>query len=352
MIKLEHPEALWALSLLIPLLGMFLWFMFDRQKALKKIGDMRLINLLIPEKPTYKHQLKFILVSLAYIFLVIAVANPQLGRTYEKVKRQGVDLMVALDISRSMLAEDVKPNRLARARQFISQLIDKLGGDRIGLIIFAGNAYLQVPLTSDYVAAKSILKTINTGLAPTQGTAIGEAIRMADKSFEQGQIEHKTMLIISDGENHEGDALEAAKEASENGMVILTMGVGTTLGAPIPIYRNGVPTGKTKQDKNGSIVFSKLNETMLQQVAAAGEGNYFRLNQGRSEVSSIVGTLASMEQKDFEEHVVSDYEDQFQWFLGIAIILLAIEFFISERRNRLFSDWSIFKTKEGEKITN
>lgn len=351
MIKFEHPAALWALLIWLPLALAYGWFMISRKRSLRKMGDPRLLDRLAPDKPSTKHQLKFILTSLAVAFLVIALANPQIGRKREKVKRQGVDLMIAIDISRSMLAEDIRPNRLARTKQFVSQLIDELGGDRVGLILFAGNAYLQVPLTSDYVALKSLLKTVSTELAPSQGTAIGEAINMATQSFEEGQTEYKSMLIISDGEDHEGDALEAAREAAENGMVILTMGVGTPEGSPIPVYRNGKRTSDRKRDKNGSIVLSKLNETMLQQVAAAADGHYARLGQGRQEVGEVIRFLAGMEQKEFDERVVTDFQDQFQWFLGLAILLMAIEYFVTEKRNRVFSDWSIFKTRETQAST-
>lgn len=344
MIKFEHPEALYLLFLLIPLLVIFLLFMVGRKRAIARMGESSLVARLMPAKPTFKHQIKFVLVSLSVIFFIIALANPQFSQTYEKVKRNGVDLMIALDISRSMLADDEKPDRLSKAKQFVSRLIDKLSGDRVGLVIFAGNAYLQVPITSDYVATKTFLKTVNTELAPTQGTAIGEAIRLADKSFAEGQTQFKTMLIISDGENHEGDAMEAAREAAEKGMVINTMGVGTKNGSPIPEVRNGQKVDY-KRDQQGNIVFSKMNEDMLRQVAEAGNGKYFHLTQGNAEVNAIMDELAAMEKKEFEEHVFTDYEDQFQWFLAIGLLFLLIEYFISEARSRVFSDWSIFKTE-------
>ena len=341
--RFENQEALYFLFLLIPVLGMFVLFMWGRRKALKRLGEKSLWETIMPYRPKTKHQIKFIIWALAFAFLVVALANPQRGLKAEKVKREGVDLMIALDISRSMLAEDDKPNRLERAKQYISRLIDKLDGDRIGLIIFAGNAYLQVPLTSDYTATKTFLKTINTELAPTQGTAIGEAIRLSMNAFENGDPKFKTILIISDGENHEGDALEASKEAAEQGIVLHTMGVGTAEGAPIPVYVNNRQSDY-KRDKGGSIVFSKLNESMLQKVALEGNGRYFRLNQGNSEVMAIMGELSGMEQKEFEEQVFTDYEDQFQGFLLIAILLLIMELFITEKRNRIFSDWTLFKS--------
>ena len=344
MIKFEHSEALYLLFVLLPLFGGFIWFMRGRKRALRRIGEESIWESIMPLKPKTKHQVKFLFLVLGWIFLVIALANPQIGRSVEKVKREGVDLMVALDISQSMLAQDEKPSRLDRAKQFMSRLIDKLDGDRIGLIIFAGNAYLQLPLTSDYTAAKTFLKTITTELAPTQGTAIGEAIRLADNAFENGKPEYKVILVISDGENHEGDATEAAKEITEKGATIHTLGVGTPQGGPIPIFANGMQD--FKRDKEGSIVFSKLNEPMLQEVAVMGNGQYMRLNQGPSEVVQLMNQLASMEQKEYEEQVFTDFEDQYQGFLLIALIFLALEYFLTERRSKIFREWSLFNGKE------
>ncbi|MDX2247814.1 MAG: VWA domain-containing protein [Bacteroidia bacterium] len=339
--RFEHPEALYLLFLLIPLAVIFVFFWVGRKKAIARMGESSLVARLMPAKATWKHQIKFSLACLTLVFLVIALANPQFSETPRKIKREGVDLIIALDISRSMLAEDEKPSRLAKSKQFVSNLIDKLAGDRVGLIIFAGNAYLQVPLTSDYGAAKTLLKTVSTDLAPTQGTAIGEAIRLAAESFPEGQTQFKTMLIISDGENHEGDALEAAEEAASSGMIIHTMGIGSMSGAPIPEIRNGVED--YKRDKEGGIVFSKLNASMLKEVASAGQGKYFPLTQGSAEVKAVMDELAGMETKEFEDQEFTDYDDYFQIFLGIAILFLLLEYFISESRSRIFSDWSIFK---------
>ncbi|MEO0900369.1 MAG: VWA domain-containing protein [Bacteroidota bacterium] len=339
MIQYEHPEAFYLLLALIPLGLLFLLFMQGRKKALAAMGEESLVARLTPTQPKAKHQWKFAMIALAYSLLVLALANPQIGEAKEKVKRSGVDLMVALDISNSMLAEDEKPNRLQKARQFVSKLIDKLGGDRVGMVIFAGNAYLQVPVTTDYTATKTLLKTVSTDLAASQGTAIGDAIKLTHDAFERGKHEKRVMLIISDGENHEGNAQEMAKMASEAGMTIFTMGIGSSRGAPIPIYKNGRRTINNKTDKGGSIVLSKLNPDMLREVAAIGGGKYLDLN-----VDTFLGELAQMEKEEYEEHVFTDFEDQFQWFLGIAVLLLMLEFFISESKSGWLTDWSIFKS--------
>jgi len=343
MLRFQHIEALYLLFGLIPLLGFFLLFMYGRKKAISNMGESSLVSRLMPGKPEFKHQWKFALIALAYTSLVIALANPQLGKSYEKVKRSGIDLMVAVDVSNSMLSDDEKPNRLERAKLFVKRLIDELPGDRIGIVTFAGNAVLQVPITSDYAAAQTLLKTVSPRLIPRQGTAIGEAIRIADKGLGTGDNKFKAILIISDGENHEGDALKAAEEVSEKGIIIHTMGVGTTRGGPIPVYtRSG--DKDFKRDRQGSVVFTKLNEGMLKEVAAKGQGEYFHLQQGLREVDDLVAEFDTMEKQEFEERVFADYEDQFQWFLGFAILLLTLEYFISERRNVRFTDWSIFKT--------
>ena len=239
MIKFEHPSALYLFFLLIPLGVAFFVFVYLRKKSLKQFGESRVWPWLMPLYPRFKHQLKFILMMLSIASLILALANPQLGRTVEKVNRTGVDVMLALDISQSMRAEDETPSRLERAKQYISRFLNRLTGDRVGLIVFAGNAYMQVPLTSDYAVFKSILSSISTDFAPTQGTAIGEAIRMADASFDSGDPKHKAIIVISDGENHEGEAEEAAKEVAEKGVIIHSLGVGTPEGSPIPVGRRG-----------------------------------------------------------------------------------------------------------------
>ncbi|WNJ19906.1 VWA domain-containing protein [Pontibacter sp. G13] len=342
MVKFEHPEALYLLLVLIPLGLAFAYFMWSRKRAISKMGEGSLMAALMPGQPKGKHQVKFVFATLAVASLVVALANPQVGQTFEKQERKGGDVIIALDISKSMLAEDVRPNRLDKSKQFISNLIDEMAGDRVGLIIFAGNAYLQVPITTDYAAVKSLLKSVTPELAPTQGTAIGEAIKLAQESFDNSHSAIRTLLIISDGEDHEGEALDAASSAKDQNMQILTMGVGTAKGAPVPDIKNGRNVG-FKQDQEGSIVFSKLNESMLKQVAESGGGSYFRLGGG-DELKAIKQRLAESEKADFEAYVYADYEDQFQWFLALALLFLTLEYFLSERRSVLFNDWEIFKT--------
>lgn len=331
MFRFEHIEYLYGLGI-IPILWLLFWFgMRWRKNAMNKFGERNLILQLIPDYPYYKHQIKFSLLMLSLAFLILAIANPQLGSKLEKVKRKGVDVIIAMDVSYSMLAEDVKPNRLERTKQFVSRIIDKLQNDRVGLIVFAGQAYLQMPVTIDYAAAKMFLNQINTDIVPSQGTAVGGAIRMAMKSFQEQEKKHKVLILITDGENHEDDALEAVKEAVEQGVIIHTVGVGSSQGAPIPVYRNNQQVD-FKRDNEGNIVLTKLNEVMLQQLAASANGNFYILGNSQDDLKGIIDKIGSMEKKEFEERVFTDYDDKFQYPLALAILFLILEIFISERR--------------------
>ncbi|MEL6653917.1 MAG: VWA domain-containing protein [Bacteroidota bacterium] len=313
--RFENPDAFWLLLILVPLALLYWGFMRYRRKATRSFGEGSLLSYLMPLKPDYKHQTKFVMGFVGLAMLIGALANPQYGLKQETMTREGVDLMIAVDISRSMMAQDVKPNRLEQAREVVSRLIDQLGGDRVGLIIFAGNAYLQVPITSDYVTIKTFLSTISPEMAATQGTAIGEAIDIAEKAFANGESQSKAILIISDGEDHEGQAIASATRANENGATIYTLGIGGTAGVPIPIRVNN--RDDYKRDRTGKIVVSKLNEAMLEEVADAGGGDYFKLSGGLGDVQRIRRALRQMEQQQFEDRVFTDYEDHFQWLLGL-----------------------------------
>lgn len=331
MFRFEYIEYLYALGV-IPILWMLFWFgMRWRKNALNKFGERNLILQLIPDYPHYKHQIKFSLLMLALAFLILALANPQLGSKLEKVKRKGVDVIIAMDVSSSMLAEDVRPNRLERTKQFVSKLIDKLQNDRVGLIVFAGQAYLQMPVTIDYAAAKMFLNQINTEMVPSQGTVIGGAVRLAMRSFQVKENKHKVLVIITDGEGHEDDALEAVNEAAKEGVIVHTVGVGSVQGAPIPVYRNNTQVD-FKRDRDGNIVLTKLNEVMLQQLAASANGKYYILGNSQDDLKNLIKQVGSMEKKEFEERIFTDYDDQFQYPLGLAILFLILEIFISERR--------------------
>jgi len=342
-IKFENIQYLYLLFLLLPMVALFVYYIFWRKRAIAKIGQSALVLRLMPDKAKGKHYVKFVFILLAFISIVISLANPQYGIKYEPVKRKGIDVIIAIDVSNSMLAEDVKPSRLERAKLLVSRLIDKMRDDRVGLIVFAGNAYLQMPLTIDHTAGKLFLSTINTGMVPTQGTAIGDAIRLSMQAFGQDEKKYKALIIITDGEDHEEEALAAVEEAAAEGIVVHTVGVGSPQGAPLPIYKNGVQID-FKKDQSGNIVLSKLNETVLQQVAIKGNGEYFRLASGSEEVNQLLLKISTMEKKEIEEREFTDFDDWFQITIGIALVLLTLEFFFTERKSAWLRNWKIFQT--------
>jgi Ca-activated chloride channel family protein len=300
--------------------------MWWRKNALSKFGSSELMSELAKDASNGKQILKFVLLALAYVFVVIGFANPQIGTKQEKVKREGIDVIIALDVSNSMLAEDIKPNRLMRAKNFIGNFIDELHNDRLGMIVFAGRAYLQMPLTVDYSAGRMYLKSINTNMAPTQGTAIGEAVNLARQSFAQGDNKSKALIILSDGEDNEDGAESAIEEAAKEGIKVFTIGVGSPNGGPIPYGTD------FKRDNENNIVLTKLNQAMLKDLADKGKGKFFMLGSGKEEIGAIFKELGRIQTKEFEEMVFTDFDDQFQWCLAIAALLLVVEWWISERK--------------------
>jgi len=327
MIKYEHIEYFEFLWILLPLIILFVWYIYWRKKSISKFATAPLFEKLAPSQSATKHYVKFVLIVFAIVLLIIGLTNPKVGTQFEKVKREGVDVMIAIDVSRSMNAEDVQPSRMLKARQFVSNLMNKMSNNRIGLIVFAGNAYLQMPLTVDYSATKMYLKQINTDLVPTQGTAIGDAIELAQKSYPENKKNQKVLLLISDGENHEGNAKDAIESAKKNGIKIITIGVGSEKGGPIPLGRNG----EFKKDLEGNIVVSKLNKSMLKDLAKEANGTYYDINTDKI-VKNIINEIGSIDGVVIEEKVITDYKKHFQLFLFIAIILLIIEFMISYRK--------------------
>lgn len=289
--------------------------------------------------------IKFTLYALAMVSLLIGLANLQFGTKVEEVKREGIDLMIALDVSNSMLAEDLSPNRLERSKRAIFQLIQKLHNDRLGIIVFAGDAYVQLPITTDYSSAKLFLETIGTDIVPTQGTSIGAAINLAMESFDFENGTSKSIIVITDGENHEDDAKEAASEASAKDVLVHTIGMGSEKGGPIPVYKNGAQIDFRK-DNQGNTVVTKLNETMLKEIAAAGNGSYVRASNANAGLGIIMEEIDKMEKKEFGSKSFKDYEDRFQIFLIIALILIIIEYFISNRRTSKLDGVNLFETKK------
>ena len=346
MIRFENTEYVYLLLFIAVLMLVFWFYNIWKKKARKRFGDRQIVPVLIPNESKSKPYIKFMLVLLAFIVFVIGIINPQVGSKLEKVKREGIDLMLVLDVSNSMLAEDIKPNRLERSKMAISSLIDKLQGDRIGIIIFAGNAYKQLPLTTDYSAARLFLSAVDTKIVPSQGTAIGEAINMAVESFDEEGEHNKAIIVITDGENHEDDAIGAAASSADIGIKVFTIGMGLPEGSPIPLYNQyGSQTG-FKKDRQGQTIVTKLNEDMLRQIAAAGNGSYARANNASTGLRKIFDDISQIEKKEIETKQFTDYEDRFQYYLAAALILLLIELLIADRKASWAGKFDFFKTEK------
>lgn len=332
MIRFENIEYLNYLWVIPILLGLFMWYLYWKVTTLKRYGESRVISRLIPDTSKFKNWFKFVVYVLALVFLIIAIANPQVGSQLEKQERKGVDIIIALDVSNSMLAEDIRPNRIERARQAVGRFVDNLSDDRIGLIVFAGRAYPLLPLTNDYVAAKMFLANATTDLVPVQGTSIADAIDLAIRSFSSGP-QGKALVIITDGEDHEGDVQGKVEEAKGKGIVVHTIGIGSTQGVPIPVYRNNVRTGfRTTSD--GQTVITRLNESMLQQIAASGQGVYVKASNVRFGLDHIFNEINIMEKGEFDGKVFAEFEGRFYYFLYLALLLLIFELLVFERSSR------------------
>ena len=345
MFQLENKYFLYALGL-IPVLIVVYWLMNRwRKKVLGVYGDIAIIQQLFPDVSTSKRAWKFILFMIAFSLLILGIVNPQVGTKLEEVKRKGADLMICLDVSNSMKAEDLQPNRLEKAKQAISKLINKLEGDRIGIIVFGGEAYVQLPITTDYSAAKLFLESINTDMIPTQGTAIGRAIDLAIESFGKDEGKNKAIVIITDGENHEDDAVKASELAADKGIAVHTIGLGSTEGSPIPVYKNNVKEGFRK-DKEGNTVVTKLDEQILKEIATIGNGIYVHASNSDAGLNSVLNAIGKLEKKQFESKMYSDYEDRFQWFIASALVLLLIELFLSERKSKIYERLNLFNDKK------
>jgi len=339
--RFAHPEYFWAL-LLIPLLAaLFIWERIRRKNALRRYGEPDMLRLLMPNVSGSRPVIKLILFMLALAAFIGGIARPQFGSKLKKVKRQGIEIVIALDVSNSMMAEDIKPNRLERAKRAIDRLISKLKDDKIGLIVFAGDAYMQLPITSDYNSAQLFLSAVSPEMVPKQGTAVGAAISMAQRSFTASAEASKAIIIITDGENHEDDAVSAAEEAKKAGMVVHAIGMGLPQGAPIPVPAGG--QGEYRRDKDGNVVITRLDEVALQKVSAAGGGIYLRANTAQVGLEDLFDEINKMQKTEMEARTFSEYEEQYQYFLAAGLILLLLEFLLLERKNKYLKKIKLFK---------
>jgi Ca-activated chloride channel family protein len=314
-----------------------------RRRALQRLGNRDMVIRLLPEMSGTRPVFKFILQIIAVLAGVLMLSRPQFGSKLEEVKKEGVEVIIALDVSNSMLAEDIQPNRLVRAKQAISRLVDNLDNDKIGLIVFAGDAYTQIPVTTDYISAKMFLSTISPEMVPKQGTAMGAAIELGIRSFSPGEGKSKALIIITDGENHEDDPVAEADEAAKAGIIIHTIGIGSTDGVPIPVVANGKKDYLT--DIDGNTVITKLEEDILKTVAVNTGGNYVRASNSNIGLDEIFGEIKKMKTQELESTVYTEYNDQFQIFAAIALLLLILDFVTMDRKNRRLSNVKLFKFK-------
>ena len=317
------------LILLIPLMFIAYWLMRRiRRRRIARFGDPELVARLTPEVPRRKGWAKLTLLSIAMFFLAIGMARPQIGATLKERQIKGAEIMVVLDVSNSMLAEDYSPNRLERAKLAISKLVDELQGDRIGLIIFAGESFVQLPITSDYVSAKIFLNSITTESVPVQGTALGEAIRTAIRGFTSESEHSRAIILITDGENHEDDPVAAARDAVDMGARVFCIGVGSPEGKPIPM------DGGLLKDKDGNIVVTRLDEQTLRDIASAGQGLYVRAGNTEFGLNPVIDEIRTLQDKEFQSVVFEEFDEQYMYFFAIALVFLLLEFFMSDTRNR------------------
>ena len=299
-----------------------------RRRGIRKLGDEALVNALMPSYAKARVWVRLTLFSIGFLFFVIGLSRPQIGAKLKEHQTRGAEIMIVLDVSNSMLAEDYSPNRLERAKLAISRIVDKLQEDRIGLIVFAGDAFVQLPITTDYVSAKMFLNSISTGSVPVQGTAIGDAISTAMRSFSAQSEKSRAIIVITDGENHEDDPVEAARMAAESGARVFTIGVGSPEGKPIPM------DGELLKDKDGNIVVTRLDEGVLQEVAAAGNGAYVRAGNNEFGLNPIIDDIRKMEDEKYSSVVFEEYDEQFMYFLGIALLFFVIEMLIGDRKSK------------------
>lgn len=344
MYELDESKYFYLFGIIPVLVLLFLFNLYWKRKKQREFGNPELVKRLTPEKSVFKPLLKFIIVLLGLSGIIIALVNPKIGTKVETVKREGIDIVFAIDVSKSMLAEDVKPSRLEKAKQVVSQIINQLGTDRIGIVGYAGSAYPVLPITSDYSVAKMFLQGMNTDIVSSQGTALSEAIDLSTTFFDDQQTS-KLIILVSDGEDHGEGAEDAAEKAKEAGVKIISVGIGTEKGGPIPLKKNGV-TESFKRDRDGEVVVTKMYPAELKRIAERAKGGYVYGGNTREVSEYVKNALQNIEKTEFESKQVAAYESQYQWFLGAAFLLLLIDVFLLERKTAWIKKLNLFNEKE------
>ena len=338
MFRFEEPAYLYLLLLLPVCVALYLYSNYRKRKAIQKFGDPELIGNLMPDASRHRPDVKFTFVLAAIGLFAVLLARPQFGSKLETVKRQGVEVMIALDISNSMLAEDVQPSRLEKAKRLVAQLVDRMQNDKVGMIVFAGDAFTQLPITSDYISAKMFLESIEPSLITKQGTAIAAAINLASRSFTPQEGVGRAIIVITDGENHEGGVSEAIKNVTDKDIQVNVLGVGMPDGAPIPIEG----TNDYRRDREGNVIVTRLNEPMCQEIAKEGKGIYVRVDNTNNAQRAISKEIDKMAKSDVETQVYTEFNEQFQAVAWLILLLLMAEMLITERKNPLFRNIHLF----------
>ena len=342
--ELDEKKYLYLLFILPFLVLLFLYNLYWKRKKQREFGDLEMVKKLSPESSVFKPVLKLGVLLLALTGLILALVNPKIGTKMETVKREGIDIVFAIDVSKSMLAEDVAPNRLDKSKQIVSQIINQLGSDRIGIVAYAGNAFPVLPITTDYSVAKMFLQSMNTDMVSSVGTSLDAAIKLASTYYDDKKTS-KLLIMISDGEDHSEGALEAAEEANKMGIKIITIGVGTEKGGTIPLRKNGLIEG-FKKDNNNEVVITKLNQESLQTIAKTTKGGYVNGNTTKVVVEYVKNALNNIQKTEFEATEMADFQSQFQWFLGIAFVFLFLDIFLLERKTSWVNKLNLFNEKK------
>ena len=341
MYQLEEKIWFWVLLAVPVIVILFMLLQLWKRKAQNKFADKALLNRLSPNRSLFKSILKVIVLCLAFACLTVALVNPKIGTKLETIKREGVDIVFAVDVSKSMLAEDIAPSRIEKSKQLVAQIINNLASDRVGIIAYAGKAFPQLPITTDYAAAKMFLQSMNTDMLSSQGTAIDQAIQLSRTYYDDDDQTNRVLIIISDGEDHNNLTTDVAQAASEEGIKIFTIGVGTTNGGPIPLKRNGIVLNY-KKDNKGETVITKLNEETLIKIAEEANGQYINGRSTDEVVETIRGILNKLDKKEFEAKQFAEYKDQFQWFLALGIFFLFIDVLLLERKTKWLRKLNLF----------
>ncbi|UPQ80356.1 VWA domain-containing protein [Flavobacterium azooxidireducens] len=343
--QIDEKIYLYFLAVIPIIAILFLINLYWKRKKQREFGDIELVKKLSPEKSVFKPVLKITVLLLALASLIIGLANPKIGTKMETVKREGIDVVFAIDVSKSMLAEDISPNRLDKTKQIVSQIINQLGSDRIGMVAYAGSAFPVLPITTDYGVAKMYLQGMNTDMVSSQGTSLEEAIKLSADYFDKDNATNKLIILISDGEDHSDGVEEVIEEALKIKAKVITIGVGTEKGGPIPIKRNGV-VENFKRDRNDEVVVTKMNAEILKQIGKGTKGGYVYGGNTKDVLDYVKNALDNIEKTEFETTQVADFQSQFQWFLGIAFALLFIDIFLLERKTGWISKLNLFNEKE------